>query len=383
MQSLVTVHGYNLCLPHFPRLTVPLKNMLAFSHILATLRGSKVLLTGAFFPCAKNAKKQMSHQAILKNKSSVFHPAFFLLLGAAVPFFVSGCGRFDLEPSPVVLVIGDQRLTADVLKKDMAFVSEDLPLSVQDTKQIKTRLLDHIIDRYLMMEYARKHGISIDDDEFQTHLNEIKEGYTETEFEQAMLRKFADPEAWAKRLREQLLMEKVIETVTEDMAPPSYEEMKAYFESNPNQFKTPDMVKFRQIFCRTQKEAKQLHKRIRKGETLAELAREHSAAPEAENGGEVGWVARGSLDEALEKRLFSLAPGEIGPVTKGPSGYHIFEVISRRPAGFQAFSEVIRVIELKITHQSRAHFCREWLRNLRADFTVKINQEAINKLEFS
>lgn len=346
-------------------------------------KGFEGFVDWRFFSRARNAKKQMSYRAILKNKSSVFHPALFLLLGAAVPFFISGCGLFDLDPGPVVVVIGNQRLTADVLKKDMAFVCEDLPLSGQDEKQIKIRLLDHIIDRYLMMEYARKHGISISEDEFQTHLKEIKEGYTEAEFEQALFRKFADPEAWTKRLREQLLMKKVIETVTGDMAPPNYKEMKAYFESNPNQFKTPDMVKFRQILCGSRKDAKRLHARIRKGETLAELARKHSTAPEAENGGEVGWAAKGCLDEALEKMLFSLAPGEISPITPGPSGYHIFEVISRRPAGFQVFSEVIRDIELKLTHQRRAYFCRQWLQNLRSNFAVKINQKAIDNLEFS
>jgi parvulin-like peptidyl-prolyl isomerase len=178
-------------------------------------------------------------------------------------------------------------------------------------------------------------------------------------------------------------VEKVVETVTAGIAPPDSEEIRAYFESNPNQFKTPEMVKFRQIFCRTRKDAKKLYKRLRAGESLAHLAREHSVAPEAENGGEVGWVAKGSLDERLEKTLFSLASGEISPVTTGPTGYHVFEVICRRPAGFQAFSEVIRHIELKLIHRRRADFCRQWLRSLRTDFTVKVNQKAIDKLEFS
>ena len=325
----------------------------------------------------------MIHRAILKIKLSVLHAVLFLLLGTAGLFSIAGCNLLEPELSPVVVVIGDRRLTADVLKKDMAFAGEDLPLSVQSSKQVKIRLLDHIIDRYLIMEYASKHAISVSDGEFQTHLNQIKEGYTESEFERALLQKYADPGAWTKRLREQLLIEKVIATVTRDMAPPGYEEIKAYFESSPNQFKTPDMVKFRQIFCGTRKEAKRLHARIRAGKTLAQPAQEHAAAPEAENGGEAAWISKGTLDKALEKVLFSLAPGEISPVTKGPSGYHIFEVISHQSAGYQDFSEVIRNIEKELTHQKRADFCKEWLKNLRGDVVVKINQKAIDNLEFS
>ena len=325
----------------------------------------------------------MDHRAVVKNISIVFYGAFFLLLGAFCPFIISGCDRFDLSSGPVVMVVGDQRFTADVLKKDLVFATEDLPISTRNAKQVRSRLLDHIIDRYLMLEYARQNGIVVSEDEFQAHLNGIKEGYSENRFEQVLLRKSGDPEAWAKRLREQLIIEKVIKSVTKDMAPPDYKEIKAYFESAPNHFKAPDRVKFRQIFCRSRKQARQLHARIRGGESLADLAREHSEGPEAENGGEVGWIAKGTLDKSLDKTLFSLAPGDLSPVTKGPSGYHIVEVISRRPAGFQAFSEVIGEIEQTLIQQKMESFCRKWVQSLRTDIRVKINQKEMDTLEFS
>ena len=33
--------------------------------------------------------------------------------------------------------------------------------------------------------------------------------------------------------------------------------------------------------------------------------------PEAENGGEVGWIPKGVMDETLDKTLFSMAPGDV------------------------------------------------------------------------
>ena len=325
----------------------------------------------------------MDHRVILKNKSTVFYEAFFLLLGAASLFFVSGCDRLDFNSEPIIMLVGDQRLTADVLKQDLVFATEDLPISTRDAKQVRSRLLDHIIDRYLMLEYARQNDIIVSEDEFQAHLNEIKEGYSESHFEEVLLRKSGDPGAWEKRFREQRIIEKVIKSVTKDVAPPDYKEMKAYFESAPNRFKAPDRVKFRQIFCGTRKQARRLHARIRAGESLADLAREYSEGPEAENGGEVGWITKGTLDKTLDKALFSLAPGDLSSVTKGPSGYHIFEIVSRRPAGFQAFSEVIGDIEQALNEQKRESFCRKWLQNLRTDIRVKINQKEMDTLEFS
>ena len=325
----------------------------------------------------------MDHRVIIKKRSVAFHGAFFWILGLGGLFFISGCDRLELNSEPVVMVVGDQRLTADVLKKDLVYASEDMPISIRNVEQVKSRLLDHIIDRYLMLEYARQNNIVVSEDAFKAHLNEIKEGYSEDHFEKVLLQKSGDPGTWEKRLREQLIVEKVIKSITRDVVPPDYKEIKACFESAPNRFKAPDRVKFRQIFCRTRKQAKQLHARIRAGESLADLAREYSEGPEAENGGEVGWIAKGTLDRTLDKTLFSLAPGDLSPVTKGPSGYHIFEVVFRRPAGFRAFSEVIASIEQTLMEQKQESFCEKWLQNLRTNIRIKINQKEMDTLEFS
>ena len=324
----------------------------------------------------------MDHRVILKEKSIAFYGAFFLL-GFCGLFFIFGFDCLDLNAEPVVMVIGDQRLTANILKKNLAFAMEDLPISTHDAKQVKRRLLDNIIDRYLILEYARQNDIVISEDAFQAHLNEVKEGYSASDFEQVLLQKSGDPEAWEKWFREQLIIEKAIKSVTSDMPPPDYKEIKAYFESAPSRFKAPERIRFRQIFCPTRKQARQLHTRIRAGESLADLAREYSKGPEAINGGEVGWVDKGTLDKTLDKVLFSLAPGDLSPVTKGPSGYHIFEVVSRRPAGFQAFSEVIGDIEKTLIERKRELFYKNWLQKLRTNIRVKINQKEMDTLEFS
>ena len=325
----------------------------------------------------------MNHGDMFNSESAFFNWTLFFLLGAAGLFFIGGCERLHVDADPVVLVVGDQQVTADVMKQEILLAGEDLPIPARDAKQIKTGLLDNIIDHYLILEYARRHGIGLTEAEFQKELDDVKKGYTESQFEQILLRNCGDPAAWVKRFREQILIEKVIGSVVRDVAPPDEKELKAYFESNPSRFKVPERVRFRQIFCRSRKKAVALHKKIREGENLADLAREYSEGPEAENDGEVGWIMKGTLDETLDKAIFSLAPGAVSPVTKGASGYHIFEVISREPAGFQAFSEVFGDIERNLAEKKRALFYKKWLQNLRTDIRVTVNQKALDKLEFS
>ena len=325
----------------------------------------------------------MSNRFIFKRKSNIFYTFFLLVTALGGLFFVEGCDLIGKNPGPVVLVVGDQQFTADVLKQNLLLASEDLPIPAKETENIKTALLDNMIDRCLILEYAKQNGIVVSEKEFQARLIDIKKGYSESLFEETLLRKWGDPDVWIKRFKEQIVIEKVINSVTVDMEPPDYKEMKARFESNPNHYKAPEEIKFRQIFCRTKKKAKELYGKIRSGESLASLARKYSEGPEAVDGGEVGWVAKGILDEPLDKMLFQMAPGDISPVTKGASGYHIFEVIDRRPGGFRAFSEIIDGIERDLYQTRRMSFVKKWLQNLRSDIRVKINQKAIDSMEFS
>ena len=82
--------------------------------------------------------------------------------------------------------------------------------------------------------------------------------------------------------QETLLVGKVIKRFWGKIASPSYEEIKIYFQKNRNKFRFPEMLRFRQIVCKSKKEAAKLRHRIRAGEDMGELARKYSTAPESE-----------------------------------------------------------------------------------------------------
>jgi parvulin-like peptidyl-prolyl isomerase len=65
------------------------------------------------------------------------------------------------------------------------------------------------------------------------------------------------------------------------------------------------------------------------GADFAELARENGEGDEAADGGELGWVARGQLDEALERPIFETAVGEVSAViTVEGDGFYLFKVLA-------------------------------------------------------
>ena len=283
----------------------------------------------------------------------------------------------------VAIIVGSSHISTDKLKTDMDFFAAGIKMPVQHQKEIRNQIIDQCINHYLIVEYGKIHGIIISEKELQDALSDVRKQYSDAAFDEALLRGYVDLEQWKNRLREQLLVDKIIEKTTDRIATPNYEEIQQYFESHPEEFKSSRMVEFRQIVTHTLKEAQGLLKRVKTGEKFSDLAREHSIAPEAENDGKVGWVAEGHLNESMEEVLFSMKKGKTSPVIETPYGYHIFEVLAVRSAGLKKLADVIPEIEAKLLREKREAFLKKWLLDLQNTFEVRINQEIVNQLEFS
>jgi len=294
---------------------------------------------------------------------------------------LGGCNPFDRTPDNVALVVGSTSINRDRLEADMAFISADMDVPEGERSRVREKILDQCIDHYLILEYGKVHNIRLSEDEMNQALKNIKKGYTPTAFKDALLRGYVDPEQWKQRIREQLITGKIIERVSRNIAPPGYREIQEYYEKNRDTFRSPRMITFRQIVTRTREKADRILKRLHAGEKMDMLARKYSIAPEAENGGEVGWIAEGELDPSMERALFALSPGEISPVIQTPYGYHIFEVLAVKPAGLKKLSEVSKEIRSRLLHQKHETFLANWLLELRNQFKIKVNQRVVKQLE--
>ena len=66
------------------------------------------------------------------------------------------------------------------------------------------------------------------------------------------------------------------------------------------------------------------------GSTFSDAAKAHSLDPSKNNGGELGWVKRGSLVKAFETTAFTIKLGEISEPIETEFGYHILETLEKQ-----------------------------------------------------
>ena len=81
------------------------------------------------------------------------------------------------------------------------------------------------------------------------------------------------------------------------------------------------------------KKIEQVRKLILDGKPFAEVAKEYSEDANAMNGGDMGYVEPGYLPPVIDLLAFSLEPGKLSDIVQSKFGYHLIQVLDRKPAG--------------------------------------------------
>ena len=162
---------------------------------------------------------------------------------------------------------------------------------------------------------------------------------------------------------------------------PSNEQLKAYYEANRYAIMQVEMRKTQDVLLKTREEAEALKARIETGElTMYQAAADFSIAPGAKQQlGEVGWVAAGRAQPAIDEVIFKLAPGEIGGPVESPEGWHLLKVLDVKEAKFDNFDdeETRKLARRRYIHDQLDTYVMDLRKN---DFTVEVYQDNLVRL---
>lgn len=134
-----------------------------------------------------------------------------------------------------------------------------------------------------------------------------------------------------------------------------------------------DELRARHILVEEKSKADELLKQLEDGGDFAALAREHSIDEgSAERGGDLGYFTQDMLDDKFSRPVFNAAKGaRLGPI-KSDFGWHIAEVLDRRPAAQPSFEE----LQPKIANFMSFDAIQDLLKDLRENAEVVIIEDA-------
>ncbi len=174
-----------------------------------------------------------------------------------------------------------------------------------------------------------------------------------------------------KRTIEKLLAQYFIETTSKNIKV-SENEIKKYYLTHREEFKIPSRWDLRRIEVKTEKEAKELLNKLKKGEDFETLARNYSVAPDAKNGGLMKNFTERSMPREFVKFLKTMKEDEIrGPIKLKNGNFAIIKLIKAKPGEYKPLEEVKKQIEQKIRRKKSAQFWEEWRNKKLKEYDVK------------
>lgn len=243
--------------------------------------------------------------------------------------------------------------------------------------------LENMIDNLLLTQRAKSQGIKLQEDEIREYVDRLMlENNLKSQEEMVLALKAEglDFEDFKEDLRnqgyrERLIQQEIIRTISVTDA-----DLRKYHEEHPADFQVSTRLRVREIGLgedRAQAEelgAKALA-RLKAGESFEKVAKELSTAPSKEGGGDLGWFAKGDLDEKLEEAASRLAPGQVSGVVASGYGYRILKLEERKEAGARAFEEVRDEIEERLRKEMYDASLKALVAKLRSEAQIRVKDE--------
>ena len=178
--------------------------------------------------------------------------------------------------------------------------------------------------------------------------------------------------AWAQR---EIMIRVVMSDLNKKWAPTA-RELKDEYERNKKKFHQLGKVTDSHIIVVSEKEAKELFGKLKKGANFAKLAKKYSMAPERQMGGSLGAMTRGqhrttSLPAIIEETAFSLKAGSFSGVVRSQFGWRIVYTSQKEKVRQLSFEEVRKSIEESLGKSKRARRLEALLAKLSAEYKVK------------
>jgi peptidyl-prolyl cis-trans isomerase SurA len=260
------------------------------------------------------------------------------------------------------------------------------PSDPKERAKIFKAALEQAIDERLFDGQAAALQIEIGDAQIDAAIDEIKKRnhFDDKQLDQALEEQGLDREGFRKSVRRNLEGFEILRAKVSSRVKVSDEDLRNYYQKHAKELVADEEVRVRHIFveipkgastaqlAKAQASAEKALKRVRGGEDFGKVAREVSQGPSAAEGGEIGFVRRGTVQPELERAAFALEVGGVSGVVRTKSGFQIVQLEERRGGAARPFEQVKDEIRDRLTNEQVDSYRKQYVAELRKDAVIDI-----------
>lgn len=267
-------------------------------------------------------------------------------------------------PDPVARVNGIPISRAEFSNAYKALQGAQGHIPADKTVEAQKYVLNQLIIGELMYQVSKNTPVADLDKKMNDAVAKLKARFKSTEeYEKGLKEQGMTEKQLRELIRRNLVIENHIEKAVVAKVTVSPEEVKAFYDKNPESFTMPEQVRASHILItvdakateadkqKARAKAEDLLKQIKGGADFATLAKEQSGCPSSKEGGDLGYFSKGQMVKPFEETVWGMKIGEISNVVETQFGYHIIKLTGRKQSEKIAFNTIKDRVEQNLKQQ--------------------------------
>ncbi|HEY8355487.1 MAG TPA: peptidylprolyl isomerase [Methylophilaceae bacterium] len=216
--------------------------------------------------------------------------------------------------------------------------------NVPPSDVLQRQILERLINDRLLLQYAAQTGIRVDDTQLDRTVERIAEQnkLTLSEFRAALEQEGISYRKFREDIRNEITIARLREREVENRVNVTEAEIDNYLTTQSARGDVQDEYEIGHILVRTpengspeelqklKEKAEEALQALRDGMPFAEVSARYSDAPNALEGGSLGWRSASQLPDLFNEALKSMQPGQLSEILRSPNGFHILKLNDRR-----------------------------------------------------
>jgi peptidyl-prolyl cis-trans isomerase SurA len=247
----------------------------------------------------------------------------------------------------IVAVVDQAVITEKELTDRIRVVSSQLEkqgTQLPPQNVLEKQVLERLINDSLQLQLAAQTGLRVDDNQLDKTIERIAEQNKlgVPEFRKALEEEGITFRKFREDIRNEIILARLREREVENRINVTEAEVDNFLTTQSSRHDAQDEYEISHILIRAPEEgspeelqklrnkAEQALKQLQGGADFAQVSASFSDAPNALEGGSLGWKTSTQLPSLFIDALKNMQPGQLSPILRSPNGFHILKVTNRR-----------------------------------------------------
>jgi peptidyl-prolyl cis-trans isomerase SurA len=247
----------------------------------------------------------------------------------------------------IVAVVDQTVITEQELENRIRTVSAQFKkqgTELPEESVLRKQILERLISDTLQLQYAAQTGLKVDDNQLNKTIERIAEQnqMTITEFGEALAKDGVSMSRFRSDIRNEITIARLREREVDSRVNVAESEIDNFLTTQASRNENQDEFEISHILIRTPEEGAtediqkakakvdDALKALQDGTPFAKVSANFSDAPNALEGGNLGWKNGTQMPTLFLDTLKNMQVGDISPALRSPNGFHILKLTNKR-----------------------------------------------------